>query len=289
MPQSPPPTADAVLISDSRGWKSILPRLRKASALAVDMESNGFHRYRESVCLIQLAVSDAVWILDPLQLLSLDELGEIFANPDIVKILHSADYDIRSFDRYYGFHIRGLFDTSIASAFLGLRTLGLDRVLQEHLGIGIDKEKSLQKSDWTRRPLSAEALSYAASDVQHLIPLHSVLIRKLTEAGRLDWVMEECERLESVRFTPISPPEESVLEAKGFRKLTPRQRAIFRALYLFRETEARKHDRPPFKVVSNDVLLSLAEKPEQELTTVKGFPSRASSAFLEGFRQALKR
>ena len=84
----------------------------------------------------------------------------------VEKVFHSADYDVRSLDREWGFRIRGLFDTSIAAAFVGATRLGLGAVLEEFLKETVNKSRKLQRADWSLRPLSGEALDYAAADVR---------------------------------------------------------------------------------------------------------------------------
>ena len=56
----------------------------------------------------------------------MDPLGHLLNDNNIVKILHSGDYDVRSLNRDYGFTFENIFDTSIAAAFLGSPKLGLD-------------------------------------------------------------------------------------------------------------------------------------------------------------------
>ena len=87
----------------------------------------------------------------------MSSLGGLLSDPSVEKVLHSADYDLRSLDRDWGFRIRSLFDTSVAAAFLGSTSLGLAAVLQEYLSVQVPKSRRLQRADWTVRPLSEEA------------------------------------------------------------------------------------------------------------------------------------
>ena len=237
--------------------------------VAVDLESNGFYRYPERVCLVQLATSDDVHVIDPLSIDDPAPLGRLLADPSVGKIFHSADYDIRSLDRDWGFRVRGLFDTSIAAAFVGSEKLGLAAVLKEYLDVDVDKDKKLQRADWSRRPLTEEMLRYAAQDVIHLGKLKAVLDARLARLGRTEWVREETERLAGVRFTP--PDDEwGFLTVKGSRDLDGRGLAVLRSLHSFRENEALVLDRPPFKVMSDSVIAALASDPRADIGKVKG-------------------
>ncbi len=255
--------------------------------VAVDLESNGFFRYPERVCLVQLATQDAVHVIDPLSIDDPAPLGKLLADPSVDKIFHSADYDIRSLDRDWGFHVRGLFDTSIAAAFVGSEKLGLAAVLKEFLDVEVSKEKKLQRADWSRRPLTAEMLQYAAQDVLHLARLKATLDGKLARLGRTAWVREEIDRLARVRHTPPDL-EWGFLSVKGSRNLDGRGLAVLRSLHSFRENEALKLDRPPFKVLSDSVVADLATDPQRDIARVKGIGRYGRGPAAAGVRRAIR-
>ncbi len=140
-------------------------------AIALDTESNSFHHYPEQLCLIQIASRHKVYIIDTISLNDLAPLRDVLADVSIKKVVHAADNDIRSLDRHCGLHIHNLFDTSIAARFTGITQFGLAALTRDLLGITINKSKRLQRNDWGRRPLSTEALEYAATDVRYLIAL----------------------------------------------------------------------------------------------------------------------
>ena len=255
--------------------------------VAVDLESNGFFRYPERVCLVQLATEDSAYVIDPLSIDDAAPLGRLMSDPSVGKIFHSADYDIRSMDRDWGFRVRGLFDTSIAAAFAGSERLGLAAVLKEYLDVEVNKDKKLQRADWSLRPLPEEMLRYAAEDVLHLARLKATLDGKLARLGRTAWVREEVERLARVRHTPPDP-EWGFLSVKGSRDLDGRGLAVLRSLHAFRENEAVKRDRPPFKVVSDAVITALAADPRGDLARVKGIGRYGHGRAAAGVRRAIR-
>ena len=172
---------------------------------ALDTEANSRHRFPERVCLLQAATAGQTYVLDPLAVPDLPGLGAVLADPSIEKVLHGADYDLRGLNRDWGFTLRNAYDTDIAARFAGQERTGLSALLEEILGINIPKKAALQKSDWTRRPLSDDALAYAASDVAHLLELRDALDRRLIDLGRSSWAAEEFARLEEVRHTTPDP------------------------------------------------------------------------------------
>ena len=247
----------------------VVNHLMRAPRVAVDIESNGFFRYHERVCLVQIASAETAYLVDPLAIDNLQPLGDLLGNSSVEKVFHAADYDLRSLDRDWGFRIRNVFDTSIAAALIGSEQLGLQSVVEKYAGVKLLKDRNLQRSDWTIRPLSSESLKYAADDVLHLLRVREAISAQLSQLSRLSWAKEEFGRLESVRYTP--PDRESAfLSTKGSRDLDRRGLAILRSLFRFREQEAIRLDRPLFKVVADSVLVRLSSNPEADLSTVKG-------------------
>ena len=196
---------------------------------------------------------------------------------------------MRCLHRDYGFTIRSLFDTELAARLLGIPRTNLSSVLEGILGVGIPKSRALQTSDWGRRPLSQPAVEYAAGDVQYLPKLAGDLQGRLATLRRLDWVTEECQRLEQVRQSPPDPPETAMLRVKGSSRLGPRDLAVLKELFLFREEEARRMDCPPFRVLTNEALLTLAGSPDMELHQVRGLPGGIARRSGGLIREAIQR
>ena len=278
-----------MLIDDQRGWQRVAAELASEPMLALDIESNSLHTYRERVCLIQIATAEDIFLVDPLVVTDLSALGSLLANPSISKVFHGSDYDVRCLHRDYGFTVSSLFDTEMAARFLGSSKTNLSSLLESFLGVGIPKSRALQTSDWAQRPLSPLALEYAANDVRYLPELASELQRHLVKARRLDWVMEECRRLEQVRHAPPDPPEVVMLRIKGSSRLGPRGLAVLKELFLFREEEARRMDCPPFRVLTNQALLMLADSPGLQLHNVRGLPSGIARRAGDRIREAIQR
>ena len=257
------------MLTGSRELADLAQRISAEPRIAFDLEANGFFSYPERICLIQVGFNGEAFLVDPLAIDDMGPLGKILADSNIEKILHSADYDVRSLDRDWGFRINGLFDTSIAAAFCGMERLGLGTVAMELLGVELPKSKRLQRANWGLRPLTEEAINYAAGDVLHLMALRDLLGKRLAEKGRTEWVAEECNRLAGVRFNTPDPAL-AFLSVKGSKGFDGKALAVLRSLHAYRERQALRRDVPPFKIVSDAVLAALAEDPAQELAKVKG-------------------
>ena len=258
MPTSslPPP----IIVADADGLRRLADLLATHPRVAVDTESNSLHAYRERVCLIQFSTADADYIVDPIVLPDLSVLAPFFASPDQEKIFHAAEYDLICLRRAYRFDIANIFDTMTAARTLGWPQVGLAAILASHFGITLNK--TYQRADWKRRPLTREQLDYARLDTHYLGALRDEQFEELTAAGHWPEAREEFARLASVRSEPGAAASEhaSFWRVKGARDLTPGQAAVLQTLFEYREREAERLDVPPFKVMGEAALMDLATR-----------------------------
>lgn len=254
-------------------FQALLTEVAGADIVALDTEAASFHRYHDKIYLVQLSTPTVTAVIDPLGVGDLTPIGAMLADPKIEIIFHDADYDLRLFDKQYGFRARRLFDSRVAAQFLGEPGIGLAALLEKYFSVQADKR--FQRADWSARPLTAAMLEYAAGDTKNLCELRNILRDKLIEKGRWDWVQEEFVLLERIRWTGAAhdDPATSYLRLKGAKALDRRALAILREVYVWRETTSANLDRAAFRVVGNEVLFQLAEHPVrslEELARVKG-------------------
>ncbi|MBR9987522.1 MAG: ribonuclease D [Desulfosarcina sp.] len=237
------------------GLEQFVSRISQEKIIAVDLEADSMFHYQEKVCLLQMAGNGENVVIDPLEVDDLSFLAPIFKDKAVCKVFHGSDYDVRSLYRDFSIEISNLFDTQLASMFMGERETSLGAVVCNRFGIQLDKR--YQKKDWSQRPLPEGMIEYAASDVYHLIPLARMLMDELEEKGRLDWVKEECDYLSAVR--PMENGNDPLfLRFRGAGRLPRRNLAALEGLLQYRRELAEKKDRPLFKVISNTALLKIA-------------------------------
>ena len=263
------PDLAPVLVDDVAGLEALAAKLAGEAAVALDTESNSFHVYREHVCLIQISTRCGDWVVDPF---AVDPrlLGPVLAAVPAL-VLHGADYDVRCLKREYGFALPGLFDTMVAARRLGRTGLGLSALVEHHFGVRLAKGN--QRSDWGRRPLSAEQMSYAALDTHFLLPLFDLLARELRERDLADEARRDFERVAAVEPRPKVFDPEGWRRMKGAHELDAPGRAVLRALWIAREGRASELDRPPFKVMPEQTMLEVARRrphSEEELLRISG-------------------
>jgi ribonuclease D len=266
-----------VHIRSTEEARGLVADLARAKRIALDCEAAGFHRYSDRLCLVQLSTEGATYLIDPLAFDPSDLLRSTLEDPDVVVVMHGADFDLRLLARDLRIRLRGLFDTQIAAQLLGEEALGLAGLLEARFGIRLSKK--FQRADWAERPLSEAMLEYAADDTRHLMRLADWLTAELAEARRLPWASEECHALEEAagRLPEPEAPEDPVLRIRGARQLSPRQLTAIREALAWRDEIARARDRAPFRVVAEGPLIdAVAAGPRSvdELLQVKGFPAR---------------
>ncbi len=266
---SQPPRLKPFLVADAPALQALADALAREPVIALDTESNSFHVYRERVCLVQISTREADWVVDPFAI-DLRPLGPVLAGAPAL-VLHGADYDVRCLKREYGFVLPALFDTMAAARRLGRAGLGLSALVEEQFGVRLSKD--FQRSDWGRRPLTVDQVSYAALDTHFLLPLYEALARELRARGLWEEAALEFGRIAAVEPRPRVFDPEAWRKMKGARDLDAAGRAVLRALWVAREERASALDRPPFKVMPEQSMIEVARRrpgSEQELLRVPG-------------------
>ncbi|HUR26697.1 MAG TPA: HRDC domain-containing protein, partial [Planctomycetota bacterium] len=275
-------------VQDARGLARLLDDLATQTEIAVDTEADSFFNYKEKVCLIQMTVEDRDYLLDPLAGFDIAPLGKILADPAKEKIFHDGEYDVLIMKRSFDFRFVNLFDTRVAAAALGEKQPGLASVLKARFGVELDK--SMQRSDWSARPLSGKQVAYARLDTRFLIPLAREQKKELETTRRRRIVDGECRRLEQLVPADNSFDPDEYLRIQGARQLSGEAQQALRELFILRDRLARDSDLPPFKVIHNDVLMQLALRAEQrDFLESSVLSPRQSQRYGAEIRQALAR
>ncbi len=267
----------------------MLEQLHSFPRIAVDTESNSLFAYREQVCLIQFSTPQTDFLVDPLALSDLSALAPLFARTDIEKIFHAAEYDLICLKRDFGFSFVNIFDTMQAARILGREKIGLADVLQAEFSIQLHKR--YQRANWGERPLSAEMLAYARLDTHYLIELRNRLAQELEQRGLSALAQEDFDHLaRSAAPNTDQQPINSWRIASG-HDLTHQQVAVLQALLDFREQQAREANVPSFKVISNPILVQLAEacpQSAEELSNLRLLSPLQSKRYASGLLQAIQ-
>lgn len=220
--------------------------------VAIDAERASSFRYTSRAYLLQLKVENSpTAVIDPLAVTSFKTVSD-WVNQSVV-VLHSATQDLECL-RELGIHPQYLFDTELAAKLLGKEKVGLKALLENELGIYIDKEFSAV--DWSKRPLPDDWITYAALDVEHLLELHQLLKDQLILAQRERWAEEEFAFLTKWQPKIVN---ERWRRTSGLHKVKQRhQLARVQALWQARDKIAKEHDLAPSKVLRDEALVEIA-------------------------------
>ncbi|MBN2842195.1 MAG: HRDC domain-containing protein [Sedimentisphaerales bacterium] len=252
------PVANYIYVDTNEKADELCLNMENAKSVAIDTECDSLYHYFEKVCLLQLSFNGQNYLVDTLSKIKLTAILEVLSYRRI--IVHCGDYDFRMLRKCYGFKPRGeVFDTWIAARLLGMPKVSLTDLASEL--IGIDMPKGSQKSDWSARPLSTKQVEYAVKDTSYLEQMADILEEGLKAKGRSNW-LSECvvEMLERscLNEDDSVPDPAKQWRIKGLRTLSQRQLEYVRQIWYWRDSLARKSDRPPFKVMSNETIVSLA-------------------------------
>lgn len=270
IPELPP----AILVDNPSDLHLLDQALRRAERVAIDTESNSLYAYQEQVCLIQMSIGKQDYLLDPLQVDVSNDLpafAEVMADPTIEKVLHAAEYDIICLRRDFDIQINNLFDTMIAARILGWEQIGLARLLDQFFGVKPDKRHQL--ADWGQRPLPWSMLVYAQMDTHYLLRMRDELYANLAARGHLEEMTELCAEVTQAEWSRTDFSPDDFWRISGAQYLEPHEAAVLRSLFVMRDREARRLDRPVFKVIHDNALLEVAkQQPDtvEALATIKG-------------------
>jgi ribonuclease D len=267
-----------------------LDSLAACDRLAFDTESDSFYRYDERVCLMQFSDNSADYLFDPLTWGLPDAWRALLASKGRTIVLHGGDFDVLSLRRCFDVTLGRVFDTLIAARCLGMTAFGLSTLLKSELDIHISKSE--QRSDWGHRPLSTKQIAYARQDTAHLFQLADLLTERLTQAGRMSWVEQDCEVLRHRIPAVRSFDEEGWRKIKGATDLSEPGRQVVRAVYVWRETQAKTLNRAAFRVMGNEGILGIGRAAAKngrkivgQLHDIRGVSSRLNQRTL---REAIK-
>lgn len=249
--------------------------LDRTRPLALDTEFMRERTYFPQLALLQCADADGrILLLDPLDAGMREPLAALVGGADA--LMHSASEDLVAFRHALGVLPRTLYDTQIAAAFAGLGPgVGYSALMKALLGVELAKAET--RSDWLRRPLSAQQLAYAADDVRHLHAAVEALDERLQARGQRERALADMARmLEAAREDRDDPqPHLSMRPAAQFDR--PAQ-ARLRRLLRWRDATARRKDLPKRWLLDNDLALTLARRPPGDATSLAALLESARSA-----------
>ena len=248
-------------------------RLAEHPFVTVDTEFIREKTYWPQLCLIQIASVDEAACIDPLAPeIDLSALFDLMQNQNVVKVFHAARQDVEIFYNLTGKTPFPLFDTQLAAMVCGFgESVSYQNLVQKLVGVELDK--SMRFTDWSRRPLTEKQIRYAQNDVTHLRDIYKKMLDILNETGRAHWVDDDTAFL----VNPKTYENDSALAWKRLKlnSTKPLYLALCQALAAYREDEAKRMDRPRRHVMRDEILLEIAANAPDtadEMAKMRGLP-----------------
>ncbi|MFQ5447339.1 MAG: ribonuclease D, partial [Saprospiraceae bacterium] len=170
------------LIEDVDALEDFARQHEQTEWMCFDTEFIGEKRFITTICLIQVASPEGVFLIDPLKCADLQPFLDLLANDRILKITHAGANDYRLFYTHYGIVPRNTFDTQVAAGFVGYKyPVAFNKLVDSELDIRLSKGYSV--TNWEARPFQKKQLRYALDDVIYLYDLWQNLGNKLRKRG----------------------------------------------------------------------------------------------------------
>jgi len=278
-------------MSDARLQESLSSQGR----VGVDTEFMRERTFFSQLCLVQISSGNDIFCVDPLnnsQNTSTSSADVFWKSlMGIPWVLHSGRQDIEVVSQSANLFPVSVFDTQIAAALLGYAPqMGYAGLVAELFDVQL--AKSHTRADWTKRPLSAAVLEYAAEDVLYLLPAYEILKERLSTLGRLAWAQEDSADLLQPNLYELDP-NLAIAKLKGARNLSGSARSAAVRLAAWREREALRSNRPRQWIIKDKTLLDIAviqPGSAEELADIPGMAERtakrASSVILSAINEA---
>jgi ribonuclease D len=260
------------LITDSRQLAEFCARMALSPYVIVDTEFMRENTYYPDLCLVQLSDGKEAAAVDPkADGIDLKPMLDLLTdNEHVLKVFHAGGQDIEIFFNLTGRTPHPMFDTQIAAMALGQgEQIGYSNLVDMWLGIQLDK--GARFTDWSRRPLDKRQLDYAVADVTHLSKIFPMMLEKLKETGRGQWLDHEMERIsdpENYRNDPEKSWERVKIQSRK-----PEVMGRLKAIAAWREIEARRKNIPRGRIMKDETLADVASHPpkiQADLAKVRG-------------------
>lgn len=245
------------LITEQVGFAELCDHIRQAGIVAFDTEFLSEFTYRPQLCLLQFATPEQSAAVDPFAVEDLSAWWKLMASDEIQTIVHGGREEIRFCLRYAGERPGRLIDVQIAE---GLESRGFPLSYSALVGrvLKLRTHGKETRTDWRKRPLTTGQIAYALEDVQHLLEIWDRQRHTLGARRRLHWAEAECSRY--VDDLEQEPLRENWRRLPGIQSLSPRELAVVRELYQWRDAEAARKDKPVRRILRDDLIIELARR-----------------------------
>lgn len=258
------------------------------SHLYFDTEFISEDVYLPELCLVQLACSQGLFLIDPRPIRDISPFWELLTSENVTVVAHAAREEFLFCYRATGKRPTRLFDTQVAAGLIGLEfPVSLSNLILRLLGQRLPKGET--RTDWRGRPLSKQQLEYALNDVIYLHDIHEQLNGEIEKLGRTTWLADEMDRFQTGWEEYSNRP--GWRSVSGIGNLNRRSLAIVRELWTWRDKQAQAQNSPPRRLLRDDLIVELAKRKSariQQIKALRGMNRRDMDPYLVEIADAVR-
>jgi ribonuclease D len=251
-----------IKIESSAELRSYLKKLddKKQNVMALDIEAeSNLHAYGEKLCLTQIFDGINSVIIDPFQIDN-SSLKLLFENPKILKVMYDAGSDLSLLKNAHNLEIKSILDLRPAVELLDYDKKDLHSVIADELEITLEKKRKYQQYNWTKRPISDQAIDYALNDVLHLLILKDIILAKLYVKKLFEPFFLKNLQIQNKDYT--RDPEDNYRKINGYSRLRNDKKAVFRKIFDIRGKYAKQFNMSPHSVIQKSYLINIVKDPK---------------------------
>ena len=255
-----PDSRQESLVATAAGLQELIDHLRDERRFGFDTEFVSEDTFEPVLCLIQVATSRRLAVVDPLAVGDLAPFWEVVLDPEIEVVMHAAGEDMRICLMRNGRLPDRIFDVQLAAGLVGYSyPLSHTNLVSQVLRASISGSET--RTDWRRRPLTQAQVRYALDDVRFLLDMQDRLVAELDRMGRLPWA--EAEFRDYLDAVEERADQDRWRRLPGLHQLTRRSLEAARRISDWRENEGRRQNRPMRQVMRDDLVVAIAKRMPQ--------------------------
>ena len=238
------------LIESEEDEEFVKKSLEEEKYIGLDTEFNWRNTYFPELSLLQISTSSKILLIDCLKFKKLGFLNKVLEDKAKTIIMHSSRSDTTVLNTNLNIKLNNCFDIQIAEKYINggeIKNYGF--IVFKYCGYKLDKSET--NSNWLKRPLTNEQLKYAADDVNFLISIYEMQLKKLKKLKK-----EKVVNLEFMKEIRLGNQELHISRLKKLKKASKVEKDIF----LWREKYAKQKNIPPSYIIGNKNLKKISIK-----------------------------
>ena len=173
------------LIKNNKELDQFIAKIKNKKKFYFDTEFERRSTYKAIISIVVIFDGKNIGVIDCLEKkINFKKIFKFLNKKKNTLIIHSSRQDLEIFLSIVKKILFNIFDTQIAALFNGYKeTPSYKKLVQDFCRVNIDK--SLQKENWLKRPISEERINYLINDVYYLRIIFNKLINKLIRKNKL--------------------------------------------------------------------------------------------------------